>query len=629
MRVNDGASDGMKVEGIVIKRISNTGVIVGNTLIILVLIAAAIVVGGKINRKEYTSQQIALTAGLFLIVLFSSMGLGLEGFITPDNNSDLPFHLGRIQGIYDNILNGSLPARLYGFYLNGYGYPNGIYYGDTLLYIPALLHVIGYSMTASYKVYILLIHVMTAYIAYWSFKEVAQRYEIGLIGSALYTLAPYRLSCVYYRSGVGEYTAMTFFPLIICGLWLLYMGDKERQKKGVAALVIGSSGIIQSHILSVILIGLAGLAFMAWFYKKTFSRQIMMLLGKTLAGIMIFNLWFIVPMADCMLTQNINIKNAGINKIQRTGKGIAELGVFDVSYPLSSIGVIMLLIPVVFCLLLLADHYFDCKYRYHTESIGVCAMGLWMLFLSSCYFPYDVLCKNSSLVNMTVGKIQFPWRWIGITGLFFCILLCLIMDNIYQIQKKFYFAALAGMAVLICGQAVLIQNMLVNRYGERYYYGGDSIDYEGYGHSLYYQVVGGEYLLEGTDLDEVSRNNHILDETGVVTDYSRGGNGFTVQVNNNSGADTGIELPLLNYKGYTVKDKEQNMALSITTGTNNRLKVLVPAGYIGTIQAVYTGMWYWRIADCISLMGVLALAGYLIYRRRCGRLCISGGDMLK
>lgn len=615
VRINDDETKDFTIDNVTIKRVSSAGVIAGNIIIALLFIIIAGVAAGKLIRKEYSVQQVTIAACLFMIVILASIALGVYGFITPDNNSDLPFHLERVQGIYEGIKNGNVPARLYNFYLNGYGYPNGIYYGDTLLYIPAVLHLIGYSMTASFKIYILIIHALTAFIAYWSLKEVTNRYEAGLLGSALYTLAPYRLACVYYRLGVGEYTAMTFFPLIICGLWLIYMGSKEQQKRGIIALVVGSSGIIQSHILSVILIGLSGIAFMTWFFKRTFQKSVMLSLGKVLIGIAALNLWFIVPMADCMLTQSINIKSAGIQRIQCSGKGIAELAAIDVSYPISSIGIVMLIIPILFCAVILINHYSNCQYRWKKESIGIAALGVGFLFLSTNYFPYDALCKNSTLINQTIGKIQFTWRWIGITGLFFTILMCFILDNLYQVKKQFYYATMLGMAVLISGAAVSLETQLINRFGASYYYSGDAIDYEGYGHSLYYQVVAGEYLLEGTDLDEVGKSNKIIDETNVVTESKRNGNVFTIQVNNQGKKETQIELPLLNYKGYTVKG-ENGKALLTRSGTNNRMAVIIPEDYNGSVHTAYTGMWYWRISDMISLICLVAVLGYIWYGKR-------------
>jgi len=50
----------------------------------------------------------------------------------------------------------------------------------------------------------------------------AQSKEVGLIGTALYLFASYRLINVHIRESVGEYTAMCFLPLVIYGIWRIY-----------------------------------------------------------------------------------------------------------------------------------------------------------------------------------------------------------------------------------------------------------------------------------------------------------------------------------------------------------------------------------------------------------------------
>ena len=81
---------------------------------------------------------------------------------------------------------------------------------------------------------------------------------IGLCGSILYTLNPYRLSDVYIRSSVGEYTAIIFLPLILYGLWKIYTEDENSPsyKHNWIIPAIGFSGIIETHIISTELVGL-------------------------------------------------------------------------------------------------------------------------------------------------------------------------------------------------------------------------------------------------------------------------------------------------------------------------------------------------------------------------------------
>lgn len=70
------------------------------------------------------------------------------------------------------------------------------------------------------------INILTAMIAYFCAKDYSKSRHIGFFGAILYTLAPYRLTCVFVRGAVGEYTAMAFIPLVFYGLYnpiLLYV----------------------------------------------------------------------------------------------------------------------------------------------------------------------------------------------------------------------------------------------------------------------------------------------------------------------------------------------------------------------------------------------------------------------
>ena len=69
---------------------------------------------------------------------------------------DLPFHLNRIQSLANSIKFGNYFPMIYGSALNNYGYANGIFYPQIMLYIPALLVCTGMKVIPAYLVYALL-----------------------------------------------------------------------------------------------------------------------------------------------------------------------------------------------------------------------------------------------------------------------------------------------------------------------------------------------------------------------------------------------------------------------------------------------------------------------------------------
>ena len=63
--------------------------------------------------------------------------------------ADLTYHLQRIEGVKDGILGGQFPVRLEPRWVYDHGYANAIFYCNTFLYFPALLRLLGFTVSAS------------------------------------------------------------------------------------------------------------------------------------------------------------------------------------------------------------------------------------------------------------------------------------------------------------------------------------------------------------------------------------------------------------------------------------------------------------------------------------------------
>lgn len=615
IRINEGELK-TEITEIRIKRVSSSGMILCNTLCTLLLFVSIAVFYEKIRLKIIAGRQLLALAGIAGIIMLAALPLGITGITESKGFEDLSFHLWRIEGIAQGLQDGFFPVRIYSEYLNGYGYANGIYYGNTLLYIPAVLRMIGYSVTVSYKVYILLIHILTAFSAYWSFRQFGETEWNGLVGCALYTLAPYRLVNIYDRAAVGEYTALCFIPLVFCGLWIICKRNGKREHTmAMAAIVAGCTGIVQSHILSAILTGLCGVAFIVWFWKSFLKKEKMITLLQAAFWIILLNLWFIVPLLDSMLSQATRINADKMSKIQKYGQDVTYLTglIRGNEYQVSrSIGFVLLFIPVLWITVRLIAHYNNQVCRYKKEMTGTAVMGVGCLFLATNLFPYDFLCKNSDLFNGIIGKIQFPWRWLGVAGIFLIMLYCLVADSFREIQKKYYLVMVAGMIGVVVLQAAAIQTQIMNQSEQNDYYSA-----KGLRQSFLYQVYQGEYMAANADMKEMEYDRSVIDESNIMWEYRRRGNRFEINLENHNFQEAQIILPLQYYKGYSAKDIESGERLTVYEDDKSRVAVRVPMGFKGMIQLTYTGMWYWRVADIMSLAGILIFVPLFIWSRFC------------
>ena len=123
-------------------------------------------------------------------------------------------------------------------------------YGSLFLYFPAILHLLGMPITIAYNIYIIFMNGLACFISFYSFKKMFNTAGWGICGTCVYMLAAYRITNLYVRAAIGEYTAMTFLPLVIYGIYRIYFTDKNKKLIDHLPLILGVSGIIQSHILT-------------------------------------------------------------------------------------------------------------------------------------------------------------------------------------------------------------------------------------------------------------------------------------------------------------------------------------------------------------------------------------------
>ena len=195
---------------------------------------------------------------------------------------DLPFHLNRIQSLANSIKSGNYFPMIYGSTLNNYGYANGIFYPQLMLYVPALLVCAGIKTIPAYLVYAFIINFVGCFVAYYSCKWTLikisdylslndSQYKIDFdkiskfsyIFSILYVTNGYRIFNLV-KGSVGQFTGITFFPIVIVGALeiftssLNYKGNKNalaNNKKHTKwwILTLGMTLLLNCHVLSVLL----------------------------------------------------------------------------------------------------------------------------------------------------------------------------------------------------------------------------------------------------------------------------------------------------------------------------------------------------------------------------------------
>lgn len=503
---------------------------------------------------------------------------------------DFPYHILRIEGIADGMRSGQFPVRMHSVFMDGFGYPNGIFYGDLFLYVPAVLRIIGFSINTSYKLYVFLVSLLTAYTTYYMGRRIFKNDTTALVVALSYVTASYRIVDVFVRSAVGEYTALAFYPIVAVAIWQLYTGkESERNYNSISlTLATGMLGLLYTHVLSTEMVCIVLVAVAISQYKKTFTKNVLLTYAKAVGIFIALGLAFIVPFLDYYMRVATEIKatNGSVKLIQSRGAYIADLfavfrdfygeGEDYVVYRMQITPGLVLMASLIVAAYLLVNKKATKEIKYITIS------SLVLLFVSSNLFPWNKLAFTSKLGNI-LAQIQYPWRYIGIAIVFLAILLGLILE--YFVENEFYsekiYAVIIAMALV--STALFIGSAEDNATGVTKYYDTAQLD-RGAGAIGY-----GEYLIEGTDTSDL------------------------IAINLYKGDLSAIDIPKYNYPYYKAYDENGN-ELAISNGINNRICVSVESSYNGDVTVKFVEPILWRIAEVISLLSAISLL--IIYKRK-------------
>lgn len=557
------------------------------------------------------------------ILLFSSI-LVMSNVIYYGH--DLDFHINRIASIANGLREGQFPVRMHSDMLNGYGYPNSLFYGETLLYIPAVLYLLKVPLGACYQIYILLNNFLTIVFSYICFKAITGRKRYALLGVFLYTLSSYRLVNVYTRAAVGEYTAMTFLPLIVLGLWNILTQEKLTLKQYIP-LCIGISGVVQSHVItteiSMIFIALTCVVCI----KRVFEVKRLIALVKAAFITLSMNLWFIIPLLDYMSTDIYSkqsaerIQEQGLYPVQWIGLFFAGTGVSNKNTTNSEMGLslgigffIGIAIAVYLCNR--KDNTKD-KNLFDGMKLGL-GLGLMAIILTSRFFPWDSIAARSVLFEKIFCVIQYPWRYLAAATICFTVSTVLavqLLERCCDRIKKGYAIALIVFVTLIS----------IGYYYYDYSYRSTSFEVLSESNRNIFYIGNKEYLLVGTDVEQLHSRAVHTDSDVQVKELNKENGQYIFEVKNDSDCVKSITIPVLNYDNYRSYDSDTGETLEISTGENNCIAVEIPSGYEGNVIVEYHPRTIWRICEIVSASTIILLIGYYVWcfvtRRRCLKKC--------
>ncbi|MBP3920621.1 MAG: YfhO family protein [Bacilli bacterium] len=520
---------------------------------------------------------------IFILALISSIPV----FIFPGikKGHDTYFHLSRICALSDNIKNLNFFSGIYPGYFNGYGYANGIFYPDIFLYFPALLKTIGIDTVTSYKIFLILINILSISSIYISIKGISKNKYASILGSIIYAFTSYRLVDMYERGALGETLAFIFIPIIIYGIYELLYRDYKKNY----LLVIGMSGLILSHIVSTYMVCILLVILCLLNIKKLLKekKRIIYILISALITLLITS-YFIFPMLEQMTSGNFYYNNTSNNKDFVLASRTVPIYQLILEIPnLRNVLTNKYWIPsgigIVFVYLIYSKiKHKNIKDKFINDSF---ILGIFFLFMTTSLFPW-----NLNVIKKTLYMIQFPWRFYLLTTILITIAGSILISKISE-SKKFLrnisFISLISLVSMIVISAIPPKILNVVEYDASY----------------------AEYLPIEVDRNYIKNRGEVITSNNKV-EHTFTKKGTTMNIKfKNKGKETYLELPLIYYKGYEANINNDN--LSVFKTQHGFVGINIDNIKSGSINISYKGTSLSKITKLVSMISIIIFTIYV------------------
>ena len=536
-------------------------------------------------------QIISVYTCVFIIGMIFSLWLFKPGMI---KGHDILYHLSRIKGLKDSILNGDIMAPIH-VGLRGYEYANGLFYGNLLFYIPAIFRMLGLGLVNSYKVYVLFCTIASAFTMFWCMKGITKSNKAGLLGSFLYSACSYKACDFIVRAAAGEMGAFIFLPLIVLGFYYIVYDDYKKWY----IFTIGFVGLVQCHLISTALIGVIIVLLILINYERLFKEKnrIKSLIISGAVGLLI-SAYFIFPLLEGFAKNDLNLSQTSSFPSWNFTIPIEKI---FLAYPYHSTkaftpaGIGVLYIVLTGLRLKIKPSKDDKIIKFCDLSIIVAVISLLLI---TDFFPW----KEIDVLR----PIQFPWRFYLFASLF--ITISSTITTYYYLKNKTK-KDIIKFIIPVLVIAMIPSTITEYEYrrkanGKRLYKWND------------FYVSNGEYLPLETDVNKLYKRGMVVtsNNENIKMEFSKKGNKVIVNYSDNEKEDTYIEIPLLYYYGYVALD-EDGKKLSISKGDNNIIRVNNIKNKKGTVKVFYKRTNIQKYSLWLSIISWIVLIVYLLKTR--------------
>lgn len=290
-----------------------------------------------------------------------------------------------------------------------YGYPQFIYYPPSVYYLGEFFHLLGFQFIDAVKILFILGFVLASLTMFILLRSLTGNWP-ALVGSLLYTYAPYRAVDVYVRGALSEFWSFVFFPLIF---WSSYKLVTQGKLIHVAWLAVSVALLLITHnLMSMIFLPLVLIWSLLWIYLERNWKVLPWCLFGGVLGIGLAAFFTLPVIAErpfahieSMLGGYFDYRQhfADVNQLfvsNHWGYGSSYLGPSDdLSLSTGQIQFAAALLAVI-----LAIFFFKKNKKFAIASFVLLFLDLAVLFLTH---------QKSSFIWEKIeilSYLQFPWR---------------------------------------------------------------------------------------------------------------------------------------------------------------------------------------------------------------------------
>lgn len=537
---------------------------------------------------------------------------------------DIFFHIQRIVAVAQELRYGQFPVRMMTDMINGYGYASSLYYCDIFLYLPAILYNMMLPLRTCYQIYVVGINLGTAWIAYYCFGQLTRDKKITWLGTALYLFAAYRMTDLYIRASLGEYTAMMFLPLVVLGIYRIFQSEKPHFREWWP-LTLGMAGVLCSHLLSCEMTAILIILCCVLTFPAIFRKGRIFAFMKAGIATCLLDAWFLLPLLDSMKHMNLasygsdkvveKIQSLGLYPVQvfalfgnGTGNGIA--GGMQSEFSLTiGFALVLGLFVVGYSLYKRSNWSLENVFSYKVLRVSS-MMAIITIVLTLEIFPWDATegLLGSSIARV-LTSIQYGWRYLSFTTILLVVAVILALDILKQYQRNIWMCVYAA----LCASMVISAGFFFYQFASN----TSEVTYNSDTNQSSMSVENGEYFLDNTDYTAINSNlAESSSDNCVITNYQKEEGIAYLTVSSTDAAESEVSVPIFNYLNYVAEDEDTGEMFGISTGENNRISIDIPAGYAGTIKIFYQPPRMWHVAEWVSVLAWLAVFGRTWFVKR-------------